>query len=297
MRIVLFGYGEMGCTGLEFLRHAGEDVAAVVTHRDDPAERRWYRSLAETARGAGVHVSIGEDLGPAGLDALVRRLGPDLILSFYYRHMIPLQVLHLAPRGALNLHGSLLPRLRGRAPINWALVDCEERTGVTLHHMTGKADAGDIVAQRGFDIGARDTAFTLFQRAVEETKILLADIWPRIREGTAPRIPQDHAMATCRGRRTPEDGRIDWSEPTRKIDGLVRAVTEPFPGAFTFLGGKKLMVWAGSPAQGSGPPGEVLGDSVVATGDGAWRIERCEFADRGAERPFIRAGMKLGGLK
>ena len=291
MRIVLFGYGEMGCTGLEFLRGQGEEVAAVVTHRDDPAEKRWYRSLAETAAKAGLPVLYG-----AEVDLLkeVDRLRPEMILSFYYRDMIPMGILRRAPRGALNLHGSLLPRLRGRAPINWALVECEEETGVTLHHMVKAPDAGDIVGQRGWKIGPRETAKDLFFRAVEEAKMLLRDVWPGVRAGTAPRIPQDPLKATYRGRRRPEDGRIDWTQPTKRIDGLVRAVTDPFPGAFTSLRGRKLMVWAGSPAEGRGAPGIALADGIVATGDGAFRIERSEFAEDRASKPIISRGDRLG---
>ncbi len=292
MRIVLFGYGEMGCAGLDFLLEGREEVAAVITHRDDPAEKRWYRSLAGRASEASVPVLYGEE---TDLEETVRRLAPDLILSFYYRSLIPMPVLSLAPRGALNLHGSLLPRLRGRAPLNWALVECEDETGVTLHHMVAKADAGDIVAQRGWKIGPRDTAKDLFFRAVEETRLLLGDVWPAIRSGTAPRRAQDPARATYRGRRRPEDGRIDWAQPARRIDGLVRAVTDPFPGAFTFHGGRKLMVWEGTAAGGSGEAGTVIGDRLVATGSGTYRLERIEYADGGAGEPALPRGTRLGG--
>jgi methionyl-tRNA formyltransferase len=291
VRIVLFGYGEMGCTGLEFLLAQKEDVAAVITHRDDPAEKRWYRSLVEVATAAKVPVVYGEEVD---LRKTVEGLKPELILSFYYRSMIPMEVLTIAPRGALNLHGSKLPRLRGRAPINWALVECEEESGVTLHHMVKAPDAGDIVAQRGWKIGARDTAKDLFFRAVDEAKLLLRDLWPAIRDGKAPRIPQDATKATYRGRRRPDDGRIDWTQPTRRIDGLVRAVTDPFPGAFTTVQGRKLMVWQGTPAPGKGAPGSLIDESLVATGDGAYRIERCEYADGPSDRPLLRKGLKLG---
>jgi methionyl-tRNA formyltransferase len=291
VRIVLFGYGEMGCTGLEFLLSQKEDVAAVITHRDDPAEKRWYRSLVEVATSAKVPVVYGEEVD---LRKTVAGLKPELILSFYYRSMIPMEVLTIAPRGALNLHGSKLPRLRGRAPINWALVECEEETGVTLHHMVKAPDAGDIVAQRAWTIGARDTAKDLFFRAVDEAKLLLRDLWPTVRDGKAPRIPQDAEKATYRGRRRPDDGRIDWSQPTKRIDGLVRAVTDPFPGAFTTVQGRKLMVWQGLPALGKGSPGTLIEESLVATSDGAYRIERCEYADGPTDRPLLRKGMKLG---
>lgn len=291
MKIILFGYGEMGCTGLEFLLAQREEVAAVVTHRDDPHEKRWYRSLAEVAKAAKVPVHYGEE---TDLPGLVGQHGPEMILSFYYRRMIPMEVLRGASKGALNLHGSKLPRLRGRAPINWALVEGEEEIGVTLHHMVKAADAGDIVAQRAWRIGPRDTAKDLFFRAVDEAKLLLREVWPLIRNGTAPRIRQDETKATYRGRRRPEDGKIDWSQPTRRIDGLVRAVTDPFPGAFTVLGSRRLMVWEGRPSSGNGAPGTLIEESLVATGDGAYRIERCEFPDEPSSRPALRKGTKLG---
>jgi len=288
MRIVLFGYGEMGCTALEFLIAQKETVAAVITHRDDPNEKRWFRSLAGMAGSQGLPVGFSGD------QDLVSDLRPELILSFYYRDMIPMRVLAPASKGALNLHGSLLPRLRGRAPLNWALVDGEERCGVTLHHMVKEPDAGDIVAQRGWEIGPRDTAKDLFDRAVAETKILLREIWPKIRDGSAPRHPQDASKATYRGRRTPEDGRIDWTVPAWRIDGLVRAVTDPFPGAFTAIGPDRLMIWAGTPVPGRGTPGTLIENNVVATGDGAYRIERWSLAERPAVAPPLRAGTRLG---
>lgn len=284
MNIVLFGYGEMGCTGLEFLLSRDERISAVITHHDDPAEKKWFRSLADLAAQQKVPVV----LDPPNLEAAVAGAKPDLILSFYYRNMIPMRVLGKAPQGALNLHGSLLPRLRGRAPLNWALVECEERTGVTLHHMVAAPDAGDIVAQRGWDIGPRDTAKDLFDRAIVEARRLMEDAWSQIRSGRAHRIPQDASKATYRGRRRPDDGRIDWSQPTRRIDGLVRAVTHPFPGAFSDVGGRKLMIWAGSPAPGSGPPGTIIGDRIVATGDGAYRIEECHFENQ--SEPAVLTG-------
>lgn len=292
MRIVLFGYGEMGCTALEFLRTWGEDVVAVISHRDDPAEKQWFRSLALLAASTRTPMFIGEDLD---LRKAVGHLRPDLILSFYYRDMISTKVLALAPKGALNLHGSKLPRLRGRAPINWALVEGEEETGVTLHHMVREPDAGDIVAQRSWRIGPRDTAKDLFDRAVAETRTLLRNVWPAIRAGTAPRIPQDPTQATYRGRRTPEDGKIDWSRPAGRIDALVRAVTDPFPGAFTFLDGKKLMIWAGEPVAGRGPAGTLIRDRVVATGEGAYRIDRWSVPD--GSMPPLPAGIAFEGVR
>ena len=290
MNVLLFGYGEMGCAAFEFLRSQGERVRGVVTHRDDPGEKRWFRSLHDMAASAGVPVFFEED---SDVEAVARSLEPEIILSSFFRKMLPRGVLATASRAALNLHASLLPRLRGRAPLNWALVECEARTGVTLHHMVEKPDAGDIVAQRAFDIGPRDTARTLFEKAVAETRLLLEAAWPLLRQGKAPRTPQDHSKATYRGRRRPEDGRINWNDATRRVDGLVRAVTDPFPGAFTWLDGRKLMVWEGAPAEGKGEPGTIVRPGVVATADGAYRIDRCEFSPP-AGPPALVPGARMG---
>jgi len=284
VRVLVFAYSEIGCAGLEHLLAAKEDIAAVVTHRDDPREERWFRSVADVARNAGLPVVLGENLDREAVIQLAAKAAPDAILSLYYRSLLPVQALATAPRGAFNLHGSLLPRLRGRAPLHWALIEAEARTGVTLHHMIARADAGDIVAQRAFDIGPRDTALDLHRRAVAEAMLLLAETWPQIQQGSAPRTPQIESLATYRGRRTPEDGWIDWSQPARRIDGLVRAVAPPFPGAFTRVHGRRLAVWEGRPdesaaAAAGATPGLHVGGGIVATGAGAYRIARCAFLD------------------
>jgi methionyl-tRNA formyltransferase len=284
MKILFFGYSEIGAVGLEFLLGQGEGVAAVVTHRDDPHEARWFRSVAEIARKACVPVHVAEE---TDLEALAASVKPDLILSFYYRKMLPMRVLAHARLGGVNLHGSLLPKYRGRAPVNWVLVRGERETGVTLHHMVARADAGDIVAQRRIDVAPRETALTLSQKCAAETRRLLEETWPLIRAGRAPRIPQDDRLATTMPGRRPEDGRIDWTQPAERIDGLVRAVTRPWPGAFTTFGGCRLMVWAGEPAEGgSGRPGEVLAGGLVAAGGGAFRVTDSD--------PLPAAGSVLG---
>jgi methionyl-tRNA formyltransferase len=269
MKILYFGYSEVGAVGLEFLLGRGETVAAVVTHRDDPGETPWFRSVAAIATKGGVPVRHAEE---TDLEALARSIAPDLILSFYYRQMISMRVLAHARLGGLNLHGSLLPKYRGRAPVNWVLVNGERETGVTLHHMIGRADAGDLVTQRRIPIAPRETALTLSQKCAAETRVLLEETWPLIRAGLAPRIPQDEVQATVVRRRTPEDGRIDWSLPAERVDGLVRAVTRPWPGAFTTAAGRRMMIWSGEPEDGTGRPGEVLPGNAVAAGRGIFRI-------------------------
>ena len=146
-RSLVFGYHTMGCVGFDALLRHGFEVAAVLTHRDDPDEEIWWESLAERARGRGipVHFAGKSDPKTPAFAELVAGYRPEFIFSFYFRYMIPEGVLRLAPRGAFNLHGSLLPRYRGRAPVNWVLVNGETETGVSLHHMVAMPDAGDLV--------------------------------------------------------------------------------------------------------------------------------------------------------
>jgi methionyl-tRNA formyltransferase len=253
---------------------------AVVTHRDDPAETLWFGSVAELAGAHGIPVQTPEDPNVPAFVEEVRRLRPDLLFSFYYRRLLSPAILAVPPLGAINLHGSLLPKYRGRAPVNWVLVRGETTSGVTLHYMDARADHGDIIAQRAVPITIEDTALTLSRKLTAAARSLLAETYPRIVAGKAPRIPQDDGAATTFGRRTPADGRIDWSRSAWQIYNLIRAVTRPFPGAFTFWGDRKLLLWSAQPPGGracEAPPGTILGAGEggaleVATGDGILEV-------------------------
>jgi len=258
VKVLFFGYSQMGYRAVELLVERGDEVAAVVTHRDDPHENRWYRTPAEAAAAHGLRVLYAEDLGRDGVVALAEETAPDLVLSVFYRDLLPDRVLAAARIAALNLHPSLLPAYRGRAPINWVLVRGERETGVTLHHMVARADAGDVVAQRAIPIAPRETALSLYLKVEEEGTALLREALPLVAAGTAPRLPQDPSRASVVGRRRPEDGRIDWSRPAAEIDQLVRAVAPPWPGTFGEVGGQRIEVHAGEPA-GPLPPGTAPG--------------------------------------
>lgn len=238
---VVFGYGDVGVRCTQVLLRHGIDVKLVVTHEDDPSEVRWYSSLAEFSARLGLPVTA-----PAKVDdRLLYRLhalAPDFIFSFYYRQMLPDAVLATARRGALNMHGSLLPRFRGRAPVNWAVLRGASETGATLHYMVSKADAGDIVDQLAVPIGEDDTAYDVFQRVAGAAETVLARTLAPLVEGTAPRRAQDLSQGEYCGRRRPEDGRIDWSRGAREIHNLVRAVAPPFPGAFADFDGERWIV-------------------------------------------------------
>ena len=280
-RVVVFGYSEVGCAGFDLLCRRHAHIVGVFTHQDDPGEVRWFRSLAALAAQGGVPVFTPASLAAPEWESLVcDRLRPDLIFSLYYRHLIPTRLFRTAGLGAVNLHGSLLPTYRGRAPVNWAVLHGETQTGATLHHMTGRADAGDIVDQEAVPIGARETAGEVMARVAEAAVRVLDRQFDNLVRGTAPRRPQDDARATYFGRRTPEDGRIDWSWTTRRIFNLVRAVTRPYPGAFADRpDGRRLIVWWAEPDARGGPPGTLLcaQPPVIATGDGAVRVTDFEW--------------------
>lgn len=238
---VVFGYGDVGVRCTQVLLAKGIAVSLIVTHEDDPSERRWYSSLAEFAASHGLPC-----ITPANADdRLLYRLhslAPDFVFSFYYRQLLPAAILAMAKRGALNMHGSLLPRFRGRAPVNWAVLRGATESGATLHYMVPRADAGDIVDQQAVSIGEDETALDVFRKIASAAEIVLERSLPGLIAGTARRIPQDLSRGEYCGRRRPEDGRIDWSRPAREIHNLVRAVAPPFPGAFADFGGERWMV-------------------------------------------------------
>jgi len=307
-RTIVFAYHTIGARALAALLARGEHVVAVVTHADDPAEGDWFESVAGLARAHGLPCLTPSSPNLPEVADSLRPLAPDLVLSVWYRRLLGPALLALPRVAALNLHGSLLPRYRGRAPLNWVLVNGETRTGVTLHHMNEAADAGDIVGQRPIDIAPDDTALTLYQRMVKEGVDLLLESWPAVVAGTAPRLPQDHARATLVPPRRPEDGRVEWTWPATRIANMIRAVTHPFPGAFVGDGRARLWLWGGSPrpaAPHAALPGTLLelvaGRGVtIATGAGGLLLTRVqsaggaeERADVWAERRRLRPGMPL----
>ncbi|HEX5314693.1 MAG TPA: formyltransferase [Gammaproteobacteria bacterium] len=241
-RAVVFAYHDVGVRGLETLLARGVDVLLVVTHEDDPAEAGWFASVADHARRYGIDTITP---APGDLPALGPRLAalaPDFLFSFYYRHLLPAALIETARGGAFNLHGSLLPRYRGRAPVNWAVLAGETETGASLHYMTARADAGDLVAQESVPILPNDTAAEVMTKISVAGERLLWRVLPELIAGTAPRKPLDLAAGNYCGRRRPEDGRIDWSQGAWAIHNLVRAVAPPYPGAFSDIGGGRLFL-------------------------------------------------------
>lgn len=297
-RILVFGYGEVGYRCLELLLRRGENVVGVFTHEDDLGENQWFRSVAELAKRSSVPVWKSERLRDETTLETIRGLTPDLIFSFYYRNLIPPEILALAPLGAFNIHGSLLPKYRGRAPVNWAVLHGEVETGATLHYMVARADAGDLVDQERVAIGPEETAFEVMAKVTEAACVVLERRLDELKAGRAPRIAQNHALATKFGRRRPEDGRIDWGQNAQEIVNLVRAVTRPFPGAFTETEAGRLYVWRARVTKGSGAPGRVLREAPLTVAANSGAVELLEWSpalDVPAWRPPT-AGAQLGAV-
>lgn len=239
-RAVVFAYHDVGVRCLKVLLAQGVDVGLVVTHADNPSEQIWFDSVASTAAAYGLPVITPADVNDEATFAAVAACRPRLLFSFYFRQMLAPRLLELAAGGAYNLHGSLLPRYRGRVPVNWAVLHGETQTGATLHVMQAKPDRGAIVAQQAVPILPDDTAGEVFAKVVVAAEIALHGCLPALLAGTAPMREQDQSQASYFGGRGPEDGRIDWSHSAGQIHNLVRAVAPPYPGAFCDHGGHRL---------------------------------------------------------
>jgi methionyl-tRNA formyltransferase len=241
-RAVVFAYHNVGVRCLKVLLAHGVDVPLVVTHGDDPGENIWFASVAETASQYGIEVITPENPNTPELGKRLAALAPDFLFSFYYRLMLKAPLLAAAGRGAYNMHGSLLPKYRGRAPVHWAIIHGESVTGASLHYMVEKPDAGALVDQQAVPILENDTALTVSLKVAEAAQQVLKRSLPKLIAGNAAARALDLTQGSFFGRRRPEDGRIDWRQGARAVHDLVRAVAPPFPGAFTEVNGCRLAV-------------------------------------------------------
>ena len=239
---VVFAYHDVGCRCLRVLLDQKIEVPLVVTHRDSPGENIWFASVAELAGAQGIESITPDDPNASEIVGKVRDLRPDFLFSFYYRLMIKPTLLAIPKRGAFNLHGSLLPKYRGRAPVNWAILHGETETGATFHEMVEKPDAGRIVDQEAVAILPDELAIDVFRKVTGAAERVVTRSLPRLIDGRAVLRAQDLSQGSYFGGRRPEDGRIDWSAPAKRVHDLVRAVAPPYPGTFTEVEGKRLRV-------------------------------------------------------
>jgi len=275
VRAVVFAYHNVGDRCLRVLHAQGVDVALVVTHRDRPDENIWFQRVADTAAELNLSFLYGEDPTDPALADAVRAARPDVIFSFYYRAMIPADVLAIAPQGAFNMHGSLLPKYRGRVPVNWAVLHGETETGATLHAMEAKPDAGYIVDQTSVPILPDDTAGQVFEKVTVAAEQTLWRALPAMMAGKTPKRPNRLADGSYFSGRKPEDGRIDFRQSAGAVYNLIRAVAPPYPGAFTDIAGRRFIVAHARRLEGAAVPAGLTpglhvvdGRIVAACGDG-----------------------------
>ncbi len=237
---VVFAYHDVGVRCLAVLLAQGVEVRHVYTHADDPTENIWFGSVAELARLHGIPVTLVHNSNYPGLIESVAAAQPDFLFSFYYRFMLPPEILALARKGAFNMHGSLLPKYRGRVPVNWAIIHGEHETGATLHEMVAKPDAGRLVDQLAVPILPNDIALDVFRKVTVAAEMILYRSLPKLLNGNVSLIPQSLSAGSYYGGRKPEDGRVNWAWPALQVHNLIRAVAPPYPGAFCELNGKRL---------------------------------------------------------
>jgi methionyl-tRNA formyltransferase len=239
---VVFAYSEVGVRCVRELLSQGVDIAILFTHEDDPGESQWFGSVKQLAKEHGVRVETPDDPNIPYWVEEGRRAAPDFLFSFYYRYLLKAPWLAVPTRGALNMHGSLLPKYRGRAPIHWAIIHGESVTGASLHYMLEKPDAGALVDSQAVPILENDNALEVSQKVADAAQQVLRRALPALVAGAAAALPLDLTRGSYYGRRRPEDGRIDWRQTAREVHNLVRAVAPPFPGAFTDVNGCRLAV-------------------------------------------------------
>jgi methionyl-tRNA formyltransferase len=303
VKAIVLAYHNMGLAGLAALERHGVEIAAVFTHEDDPQENCWFGSVKNWAETRGIDCFTTDAINaPQWIDKIAGRQ-PDVLFSFYYRKMISPALLAIPRTGAFNLHGSLLPAYRGRCPVNWVLVNGEEETGVTLHAMVEKPDAGDIVGSRAVKIDFEDTAQTLYDKLCAAAGRLLDEVLPEMLRGRIPLRKQDLSRGSYYGGRKPEDGRISWDRTAVEIYNLIRAVTEPYPGAFAFAdSGEKVLIWRARPLSfaAAGRPGDVISDGqsvLVKTADGAIRLLDIDVSGLRLQDADIGTYFKTGKVK
>lgn len=289
---VVCAFSPVGTAALEGLLSTGIEVKRLYTYAASP-EEAWFSPPAELANRHGIPVCCEPDFNADHVYATIQADAPDFLFSFYFREMIQARFLALPRLGAFNLHGSLLPAYRGRAPLNWVLVHGETQTGLTLHAMTPKPDDGDIVAQRELPIAWDETALSLTWKAARASSGLMRQVIPGLLDGTAPRISQQSlGKSTYFGGRKPMDSRLDPNMTSQEAFNQIRAVADPWPNAFLDTPNGPLKVAWALPTERICPPGhfmETNEGTLFGFRDAALRIVALRNQGMRSERPSDHA--------
>lgn len=245
MKLVFMGTPAFAVPSLKALVEAGHEIAGAFTQPDKPKDRGMKLQPTPVkgyALSVGLPVYQPEKLRDGQALAVLRDLAPELIVVAAYGKLLPVDILELPPLGCVNVHSSLLPRYRGAAPINWAILNGESESGVTIMHMAEGLDTGDIIAQRATPISLEDTASTLHDRLADLGAELLAESVDALSKGTAQRIPQDDALSCYAPMLSKELSRMDWSRTARQLHDQVRGLI-PWPSAVTEIDGVRCKIW------------------------------------------------------
>jgi methionyl-tRNA formyltransferase len=272
MRIAFVSHNDLGLACLEELDALGADVRAIYTR---PREE----SVADQTSFEGIATETGADLQEiesVNTDAVVEQLrayDPDLLYVVGWSRLVDERVIDVSNVATLGMHPAPLPRGRGRAPIAWTLIKGFEETALSMFHLVEAADAGDIVARQPIDVAIEDDAASLYEKVVAAGRSLIRETYPQFEAGAVPRQPQDDERATWWPKRTPDQGGIDWRQSPKAVYDWIRGQTHPYPGAFSYLDGRNVTVWAADPPTGERAfvrPGEIRGRSGDALTVGAW---------------------------
>jgi len=303
-RAVVFAYHDVGVRCLRTLLARGVEVPLVFTHLDSPGENIWFDSVERHALWHGITVLTPENPNLPEMVERVRALQPEFLFSFYYRSMLGAELLSLPTRGAYNMHGSLLPKYRGRVPVNWAVLNGEHETGATLHAMVATPDAGAVVDSEAVPILPDDTALEVFRKVTVAAEVTLHRCLPGLIAGTARHTPQNLAAGSYYGRRSARDGAIDWRRGALAAHNLIRAVAPPYPAAYSEAEGMPLRILRSLPApsEGRAEPPRLRwrdGNIYALCHDGALKLLEFELGDDvgSAEGFHRRFGERLLALK
>lgn len=276
MSVVFIGTVEFSRYALKGLLDSGTPISAVFTL--DAALKGPVSDFAvfdDLLNGTNIPLFHVDNINSEEVIQTLQKIQPDLIYCIGWSRLVKQEVLQTAKWGGIGLHSTLLPEGRGRAPIPWTILKGLQKSGVSLFHLAEAADSGDIIQQVSYDIYPDETATTLYKKVCEATYRLAKETYPLLATGKASRIKQDESRVTHWTKRTPQDGLIDWQKSSKEIDTLIRAVTHPYPGAFSYLKEKKVIVWKAKAINidSKAVAGTVLSDNeegiVVKTGDGA----------------------------
>lgn len=286
MRVLFFGNHDVGIATLDTLViHA--DVVGVVAHPIDPEEGDRYASLFDFAWKNNLNVIRGRGRDASVLE-FVKTLAPDLIWVTDYRYILPNRLFSVTKFGAINLHPSLLPRYRGRASVNWAILRGETRIGLSAHFIDEGVDTGDIITQLKISLNRHQDVGDALAALMPQYRKITRDVLSFFESGVVPRRAQDHSKSSLFPARNPEHGRINWSHSAENIQNLVRAVAHPYPGAFCESQYGKIFIWKAYKAETVNFAFDQLGAVVglsekknpkVQCGDGLLEIVDCTLED------------------